>query len=192
MQRMLRGFDVNGRGKWVSCRGRTELCLKSAERGKEGVFSHWARGVVENHIQLMVSTVVVLTTVPVELRVANFNLRFEPLCCVHCHKWMRGNRSEAEVTELRNSYNIYRMWGSHSGGYEQNYLLGYNAVWSVESQPTLRRNISPPSSEAKNKQSKIEAICSSETSGDFQRTTRRYIPEDSTLRIILGDVEDRQ
>jgi hypothetical protein len=24
----------------------------------------------------------------------------------------------------------------------------------------------------------MEAICSSETSGDFQRTTRRYIPED--------------
>jgi hypothetical protein len=27
----------------------------------------------------------------------------------------------------------------------------------------------------------MEAICSSETSVDFQRTTRRYIPEDSTL-----------
>jgi hypothetical protein len=30
---------------------------------------------------------------------------------------------------------------------------------------------------------KMEAICSSETSVDFQRTTRRYIPEDSTLHI---------
>jgi hypothetical protein len=30
---------------------------------------------------------------------------------------------------------------------------------------------------------KMEAICSSETSADFQRTTRRYIPEDSTLSI---------
>jgi hypothetical protein len=28
---------------------------------------------------------------------------------------------------------------------------------------------------------KMEAICSSETSVDVQRTTRRYIPEDSTL-----------
>jgi hypothetical protein len=28
---------------------------------------------------------------------------------------------------------------------------------------------------------KMEAMCSSETSVDFQRTTRRYIPEDSTL-----------
>jgi hypothetical protein len=27
----------------------------------------------------------------------------------------------------------------------------------------------------------MKAICSSETSIDFQRTTRRYIPEDSTL-----------
>jgi hypothetical protein len=30
---------------------------------------------------------------------------------------------------------------------------------------------------------KMEAICSSETSIDFQRTARRYIPEDSTLRV---------
>jgi hypothetical protein len=28
---------------------------------------------------------------------------------------------------------------------------------------------------------KMEAICSSETSADFQRTTRRYIPKDGTL-----------
>jgi hypothetical protein len=28
----------------------------------------------------------------------------------------------------------------------------------------------------------MEAICSSETSVDFQRTTGRYIPEDSALR----------
>jgi hypothetical protein len=27
----------------------------------------------------------------------------------------------------------------------------------------------------------MEAICSSETSVDFQRTTRRYIPEDSAF-----------
>jgi hypothetical protein len=30
---------------------------------------------------------------------------------------------------------------------------------------------------------KMEAISSSETSADFQRTTRHYIPEDSTLHI---------
>jgi hypothetical protein len=32
---------------------------------------------------------------------------------------------------------------------------------------------------------KMEAICSSETSGDTQRTTRRYIPEDGILRCPL-------
>jgi hypothetical protein len=39
-----------------------------------------------------------------------------------------------------------KIWGSHSGGYEVYYLLGYNTVWSVESPPAFRRNISPPSS----------------------------------------------
>jgi hypothetical protein len=29
---------------------------------------------------------------------------------------------------------------------------------------------------------KMEAICSSETSADFKRTTRRYIAEDTTLQ----------
>jgi hypothetical protein len=43
----------------------------------------------------------------------------------------------------------------------------------------------------------MEAMCSSETSNDFQRTTGRYVPEDS-LRYILRFVseifisEDRQ
>jgi hypothetical protein len=33
-----------------------------------------------------------------------------------------------------------RIWGSHSGGYEEFYLLRFNAVWSAECQPTFRRN----------------------------------------------------
>jgi hypothetical protein len=37
---------------------------------------------------------------------------------------------------------------------EELYLLRYNAVQSIESQPTFRRNISPPSSGSKNKPSK--------------------------------------
>jgi hypothetical protein len=36
----------------------------------------------------------------------------------------------------------------------------------------------------------MEAICSSETSVDTQRTTRRYIPEDSTLLFIYGLLQD--
>jgi hypothetical protein len=47
-----------------------------------------------------------------------------------------------------------RIWGSDSGGYDEFYLLGYNAVYSIESQPTFRKNMSPPSSGSKNKQSK--------------------------------------
>jgi hypothetical protein len=30
---------------------------------------------------------------------------------------------------------------------------------------------------------KMEAICSPQTSVDFQRTTRRYIPKDSTIHV---------
>jgi hypothetical protein len=33
---------------------------------------------------------------------------------------------------------------------------------------------------------KMEARCSSETSVDFQRTTRRYIPEDGTLHSYFS------
>jgi hypothetical protein len=33
---------------------------------------------------------------------------------------------------------------------------------------------------------KMEATCSPETSVDFQRTTRRYSPEDGTLQIKYG------
>jgi hypothetical protein len=31
--------------------------------------------------------------------------------------------------------------GSHSGGYEEFYLLGYNTMYSVEIQPTFRSNM---------------------------------------------------
>jgi hypothetical protein len=54
-----------------------------------------------------------------------------------------------------------------SVGYEESYL-GYNAVESVDSQPTFRRNKSPSS-------------CSSEKSVDYRRTTRCYISGDTTL-----------
>jgi hypothetical protein len=34
---------------------------------------------------------------------------------------------------------------------------------------------------------KMEAICSTETLADFQRTTRRYIPEDRTSYPLLWE-----
>jgi hypothetical protein len=52
---------------------------------------------------------------------------------------------------------ICRVLGSHSGGCEEVYLLRYNAVYSVESQPKFQRNISSPSSESKNKPRKRPA-----------------------------------
>jgi hypothetical protein len=36
--------------------------------------------------------------------------------------------------------------GSHSSGYVVSYLVGYNAMYSIESHLKFRRNISPPSS----------------------------------------------
>jgi hypothetical protein len=89
------------------------------------------------------------------------------------------------------------------------HLLEYNALYSAGCQPMYRRNMSLPSSGLKNKPSKkpawkqvtsrtlfaftlvfwlaysstlkMKASCSSETSVDVQRNTRRYIPVDRTL-----------
>jgi hypothetical protein len=71
------------------------------------------------------------------------------------------------------------------------YLLLCNAVQSVESLPTFRRNISPQiclppaltlvSCSAYSSTLKMEAICFSVTLVDFQRNTRRCIPEDIIL-----------
>jgi hypothetical protein len=81
----------------------------------------------------------------------------------------------------------HRNWGSHSGGYKDISLF-----WDItpcspfKSQPTFRRNMSPPSyftsclfhaSFLLSSTLKLEATCFPETSMDFQRTTRRYIPE---------------
>jgi hypothetical protein len=43
---------------------------------------------------------------------------------------------------------------THSSGYEEFYLLGYNAVQSAESQQMFWRNRSPPSLGSKKKPSK--------------------------------------
>jgi hypothetical protein len=93
------------------------------------------------------------------------------------------------------------IWRSHSGGYEQFCLLGYNAVSPLKVnrrfEGTYRlhhqgRRICRARNQSERWQAEVvsclaysstlktEAICSSETSVDFQRTTRRYISEDKT------------
>jgi hypothetical protein len=79
------------------------------------------------------------------------------------------------------------------------YFLGYNVTSSSESQPTFWRNTPPPSLLtlftdffmlvsflACSSILKMVAICSSETLVDFHPTTRRYIPEDSTLFLATA------
>jgi hypothetical protein len=112
------------------------------------------------------------------------------------------------MARSRTLYTLCRIWG-----YEEYCLLEYNAMWSVTSQPTFWRNISPPSSWW-NKPSnlplwkqvanylgmpptfmlvscsaystlKLEAMCSSETLVGFLRTAWYYIPEDdNTFHIV--------
>jgi hypothetical protein len=107
----------------------------------------------------------------------------------------------AEDTRIFVKFNI-----RECTGFEEFYLLGYNAVTPCETQPTFWRVTcrlhlqSRSISQARNQREsrwqaelclisclayasnlKIEATCSSETSVDFERTTRRYIPEDKTL-----------
>jgi hypothetical protein len=50
--------------------------------------------------------------------------------------------------------NFTRIWGSYSGSCEEFCLLGYKAIWSVESQPTFQRTMSFPSSGSMNNLSK--------------------------------------
>jgi hypothetical protein len=52
---------------------------------------------------------------------------------------------------------------------EEFYLLGHNAVYSVECQPTLN----------------MEVICSSETSFVFEWTMQRFISQNTELLITI-------
>jgi hypothetical protein len=60
----------------------------------------------------------------------------------------------SQPKRLLNSRFKCRIWCSHSSGYEEFYLLGYNAVQSVENQLMIRRNTSLPSSGSKTRPSK--------------------------------------
>jgi hypothetical protein len=85
---------------------------------------------------------------------------------------------------LRNVGNIFHFdttFREHFVAFEEYYLLGYNAVQSVESRPTFRRNLSSPSSGSKNKPIK-KPVWKQVASRPQLRTTQNYIPEDRTLR----------
>jgi hypothetical protein len=60
-------------------------------------------------------------------------------------------------------------------------FLEHNAVWSVESQPTFRRNISPQSSGSKNKPNKKPTRSKQQTEPDY--VIRRYIKTDVSRHI---------
>jgi hypothetical protein len=70
-------------------------------------------------------------------------------------------RAWRKIAKKNFSHNIRcpkcRIWGYLNGGYEEYYILQYNAVCSVESRPTFRRNMLPPFSGSKNEQSKKPA-----------------------------------
>jgi hypothetical protein len=109
---------------------------------------------------------------------------------------------------------ILKIWGSHICGCEVFYLVGYNAMQSVESKLTFRMNMSLPSLGSKNKPGKkpawkvtsrtcvfplvyclassstlkMEATYFSETSVDFQWTTRCYITEDRKNSSFLFEM----
>jgi hypothetical protein len=106
---------------------------------------------------------------------------------------LRLYRVRSDVTNIMND-ELCRIWGSNSGGYKDSYLRGYNAVHSVESQPTYGRSMPPPSSGLTNKPSSACHLFSCVAYSDpedggapskrrltFNGTTRRYIPEYRTL-----------
>jgi hypothetical protein len=88
-------------------------------------------------------------------------------------------RSSENATEIRD-FRLCRIWSSHSGVYEEYYLLGYNAVQSVESQPTFRRNISPPSSGSTNRPS-MKLSWKNVASIALLWRWRRYVPPKSLM-----------
>jgi hypothetical protein len=81
----------------------------------------------------------------------------------------------------------------HACGYEQYNLLGYNGRAAREIQPKFQNIFGwlylPPAftrvpCSAYSLILKMEEICSSETSIEFERTTRRYIAQGRTLRFL--------
>jgi hypothetical protein len=59
--------------------------------------------------------------------------------------------NKERITSVLHIIMIEEIRGSHTRGCKEFCLLGYNALYSVENQPTFRKNLSPTSSGLKNK-----------------------------------------
>jgi hypothetical protein len=73
-------------------------------------------------------------------RPKGFPINISPITYHHC------NSATIRYINVQNNSKQSRIWGSHSGGYEQSCPLGYIVVLCAESQPTFWRNTSPLSS----------------------------------------------
>jgi hypothetical protein len=66
-------------------------------------------------------------------------VEFEVLTAVNIKITAFGNITACSLID--NLQSLCRIWGSHSGDYEDSCLFGYNAMWPVENQPTFRMNM---------------------------------------------------
>jgi hypothetical protein len=72
-------------------------------------------------------------------------------------------------------------------------LLGYKAGYSLESQPTFRRNISPPSSGSKNKSSKKPASSRQQSELILRLWRRRWnVPGSSLVEVDVSKDRSRK
>jgi hypothetical protein len=59
------------------------------------------------------------------------------------------------------------------------------SIFTVEEEAKQETSVKAGGKQSQASTLKMEAICSSETSDDFQQTTQHYIPEASTLQCTL-------
>jgi hypothetical protein len=83
------------------------------------------------------------------------------------------------------SFYPHSIWGSHSGGYEDFYFIGFNAVKVKRCIGVTRRIcVTLVSGLFYYPTMKTEATCSFETSVVYEWTTRQYISEDKTVLFL--------
>jgi hypothetical protein len=70
----------------------------------------------------------------------------------HSPHWIAGSDRRIACIPLKRKWKLtYRIWGSHSGWYDEACLLVWNAMSPVGSQPAFRKETSPPSWRSKSK-----------------------------------------